>query len=396
MTTATAPADLLKEVDRLKPLISEGSAYAENQRELPANVYDAMFDAGLFSMATPREYGGLESHPVEMLEVWEAVARIDTASAWNLVMNQCVASFFGAYLPAETARQVFGNGPITLAGALNPPAAAVRVEGGWRVTGRVPFASGCSNAQWFAMPAVEMDGDGPKINPETGMPAPFGICFPSNQASILDTWKTYGMRGTGSHDFAVDDMFVSDDFVIPVGPMTNPAPGFEGPLFRMMPWPAIFGEAIVGVGSAAAAVDTAVELCVNKTAAYNATPLKEQQLPQFQIGKAKARVEASRDTLYRAVSDAFDDVSASGALLTVESKVRLQCAASFAAEACAEAVRHVNDAVGSSSIRLEQPFERHFRDTHTLLQHSSKSSPRYSSAGKLMFGVENDWVWLMF
>ena len=71
-------------------------------------------------------------------------------------------------------------------------------------------------------------------------------------------------------------------------------------------------------------------------------------------------------------------------------------AASFAAEACAEAVRLVNDAVGTSSIRIGQPFERHFRDAHTLLQHSDKSSPRYASAGRLMFGLENDWVWLSF
>ena len=83
-------------------------------------------------------------------------------------------------------------------------------------------------------------------------------------------------------------------------------------------------------------------------------------------------------------------------LLSSEAKIRLQLAVSFAAEACAEAVRFVNDVVGTSSIRIGQPFERHFRDAHTLLQHSSKSSPRYGSAGRLMFGLENDWVWLSF
>jgi alkylation response protein AidB-like acyl-CoA dehydrogenase len=179
-------------------------------------------------------------------------------------------------------------------------------------------------------------------------------------------------------------------------PLTQPAPGFEGPLFRMWPWTVILGEATVSVGVAAAAVEDAVQLAKTKTPAYNATPLREQQLAQFQLGKARARVEASRDTLYRAAEAAYDDVEHSGALLSVEAKIRLQLAACFAADACAEAVRWVNDATGASSIREEQPFERHFRDAHTLLQHSSKSSARYGSAGRLMVGLDNDWVWLSF
>jgi alkylation response protein AidB-like acyl-CoA dehydrogenase len=139
-----------------------------------------------------------------------------------------------------------------------------------------------------------------------------------------------------------------------------------------------------------------VHLCKTKTPAYQGTALRDQQLAQFLMGKASARVEASRDTITRAAEFADQDVERSGALLSIEAKTRLQLAASFAAEACAEAVRLVNDAVGTSSIRIGQPFERHFRDTHTLLQHSDKSSPRYASAGRLMFGLENDWVWLSF
>ena len=283
-----------------------------------------------------------------------------------------------------------------MAGALNPPAAATRVAGGWRVTGQFPFGSGCQNAAWLALPAVEMDGDQPKVDPGTGQPAVFGALIRREQATILDTWQTYGMRGTGSHDFAVRDLFIPDQMTFAVGPLTNPSPGFEGPLYRMWPWCGIVGEGIVSVGVAASAVDEAVELCRTKTPAYNTVPLKEQQLAQFQIGKAKARVEAARDTLHRAAAEGYEEVAASGTLLSNEAKVRLQLAVCFAAEACAEAVRLVNDAVGASSIRLRQPFERYFRDAHVLLQHSDKSAARYASAGRLLFGLENDWVWLSF
>jgi alkylation response protein AidB-like acyl-CoA dehydrogenase len=114
------------------------------------------------------------------------------------------------------------------------------------------------------------------------------------------------------------------------------------------------------------------------------------------MGKAKARVEASRDTLHRAASEAYDETALSKKRLSTDAKIRLQLAVSFAAEACAEAVRFVNDSVGASSIRRGSPFERYFRDVHVLLQHSSKSSARYGSAGRLLFALENDWVWLSF
>jgi alkylation response protein AidB-like acyl-CoA dehydrogenase len=387
--------ELLDAVARIRPLIEEHAESAEASRQLSNVVYDAMYQAGLFAMLAPKAYGGLELHPVEAMRVWEEIARIDSAAAWNLVMNQAISAY-AAWLPAEGAREIFRHGPPTTAGALNPPGAATRVDGGWRITGQVPFGSGCHQAQWLAMPAVEMDGDRPKVDPAAGQPKPFAVFFPRSAATILDTWHTVGMRGTGSTDFAVHELFVPDRLTAPICPLNQPAPGFEGPLFRMWPWTAILGEATVSVGVAAVAVDQAVQLCKTKTARYNATPLREQQLVQYQMGKAKARVEASRDTLYRAASAAYDETALSKTRLSADAKVRLQLAVSFAAEACAETVRFVNDAVGASSIRLGSPFERHFRDVHVLLQHSSKSSARYGSAGRLMFGLENDWVWLSF
>jgi indole-3-acetate monooxygenase len=395
LTAGQTTQHLLDAVNRIGPLIAERTTAAEADRQLSADVYNGMYRAGLFTMLAPKARGGIELHPVECMRVWEAIARLDSAAAWNLVMNQAVAGFI-AWLPAQGVDELFRDGVPTVAGALNPPTAAVRADGGWRITGQVPFASGCHHAAWVGLPAVEMVDGQPKLDPETGQPAVFAAFVPRTATTILDTWHTLGMRGTGSCDVAVKDLFVPDRRTARVGPLMRPAPGFEGPLFRMWPLTAILGEATVSVGVAASAVAAAVDLCKTKTPAYNATPLREQQLAQFQLGKARARVEASRDTLYRAAEFAFDDVERSGALLAPEAKIRLQLAACFTAESCAEAVRFVNDVTGTSSIRLGPPFERHFRDAHTLLQHSSKSSARYGSAGRLMLGLDNDWVWLSF
>jgi alkylation response protein AidB-like acyl-CoA dehydrogenase len=382
--TSQALDVLLAAIERIGPLIAGYAAAAEADRQLSGAVYQAMYDAGLFGMLAPKAYGGLELHPAECIQAWEAITRIDAAAAWKLVMNQAVAAF-SAWLPPKGIAEVYAGGIPTMAGALHPPGKAVRVDGGWRITGQVPFGSGCHHAQWLAMPAKEEGAD-----------TPFGAFFPRESATILDTWHTLGMRGTGSADYAVTELFVPEHLTVPVAPLRNPPPGFEGPLFRMWPWTAIIGEATVSVGVAGAAVDAAVHLSRTKTPAYQGTALRDQQLAQFLMGKARARVEASRDTVNRAAEFAYEDVERSGVLLSREAKIRLQLAVSFAAEACAEAVRFVNDVVGTSSIRIGQPFERHFRDTHTLLQHSDKSSPRYASAGRLMFGLENDWVWLDF
>ncbi len=296
-------ADLLDEVERIRPVIEECADTSEADRRLADRAYEAMLNAGLFGMLAPKAHGGLELPITDVLEVWEAVARIDSAAAWNLVMNQSIAAF-AAWLPEEGAKELFAQPPVTVAGALFPPAAARRVDGGWLITGRVPFASGCHNAAWLAMPAVELDGDQPKIDPGTGQPAPFGAFFPRSDAEILDTWHTVGMRGTGSADISVTDLFVPDRRTMPVAPLSKPAPGFEGPLYWMMPFPPILGEATVSVGVAAAAVDDAIEVVSTKVPAYQATPLREQQLAQHGLGKALARVNAARDTLHAAANAA--------------------------------------------------------------------------------------------
>ena len=272
MTNATE--GLLAAVETIRPILLADAQQAETELAPTAATYQAIYDAGLFAMLAPRRYGGLELHLGECMRVWEAVARIDASAAWNLVMNQAIANY-AAWLPEAGVKELFANGIPTTAGALHPPARALRVEGGWRITGQVPFGSGCHHAQWLAMPAQEPGSD-----------ALFAAFFPRQSGTILDTWHTLGMRGTGSTDYRADDLFVPDHLTAPVGPLTNPAPGFEGPLYHMWPLANILGEAVISVGVAASAVDAAVELCRNKTPAYQGVPLQQQQLPQFLIGKA--------------------------------------------------------------------------------------------------------------
>jgi alkylation response protein AidB-like acyl-CoA dehydrogenase len=156
-------SDLLGAIDRIGPLIAEHAAAAEADRQLSDAVCQAMYDGGLYAMMAPKAYGGLELHPMDCIQAWEAVARIDAAAAWNLVMNQAIAAY-SAWLAPRGVAELFASGIPTIAGALHPPAKAVRVEGGWKITGQVPFASGCHYAQWLVMPAQEEGADTPSAS----------------------------------------------------------------------------------------------------------------------------------------------------------------------------------------------------------------------------------------
>jgi alkylation response protein AidB-like acyl-CoA dehydrogenase len=381
MVTTT---DLIDAVSDIRAVLLEEAPKCEIERRVTPRAFQALRDAGLFTLHAPKRFGGLELHPIDCMRIWEAVGRIDSSIAWNAFMTHAGVPPFAAWLSEAGVREVYADGIPSMAGVLAPPLQAERVEGGWRATGSAPFGSGCQNVDWLLVPLTH-----------ESRPV-FAGFIPAKDGIIEDTWHTLGMRGTGSANFGANDVFVPDHLTVDPAPLTNPAPGMDGPLFRMWPWTSILGEAIVAVASAASAVEAAVEHCKNKIPNYQQTVLQDQQLAQYFLGKAAALVEASRDTLYRAAQMAYDDVEHSGKTLSREAKIRLQLATSFAAEACAEATRHVNDAVGTSAIRQTRPFERYFRDVHTIIHHAANSNRRYVDAAKLMLGQETDWIFLIF
>ncbi|MCI0636426.1 MAG: acyl-CoA dehydrogenase family protein, partial [Actinobacteria bacterium] len=280
MTTRT----LLDEVERIRPVLEECSPRGEIERALPDPAYDAMLDAGLFRMLAPKAFGGLELHPVEVCRIVEAVARIDSAAAWNL--NQSVGdAMVAAWLPKQGGEELFALGPDPIfAGGFFPPGPCVRVEGGFRVTARTSFASGCHRAQWLLVPIVEVADDRSRFDPRTEDPPPLVAFVPRDEVDLLDTWHTSGMRGTFSADVSVDDVFVPDRRVALIEPERERAPGFSGPLYALWPWPVILGETAVSIGIAAAAVDELVDLATRKNPSYSRTPHHHPEVAHHHAG----------------------------------------------------------------------------------------------------------------
>src|SRR5262245_31149250 len=199
----------------LAPLIRDCADEAERERRLPARVAAAMASAGLYRVAAPRSIGGGECDPRTQIETIEIVSAADGAAGWNLMIGIENMGFLGAALPLETARKLYADPGLIVAGALNPLGRAQPVAGGYRVTGQWPFASGCHNADWFWGQCVVTDGDEP-ARAERGGPVLREVLIPSTEFQILDTWHVSGLRGSGSHDVAAHDVFVPEERVTAV------------------------------------------------------------------------------------------------------------------------------------------------------------------------------------
>jgi alkylation response protein AidB-like acyl-CoA dehydrogenase len=389
MASSAAIPDLLIRVSGIASILRASAAESERDRRLSALAVDAMKAAGLYRLCRPKALGGLEADALTALRVLEEVSRIDAAAGWNLQIC-CGGYCFGAWLPEEGGLDLGREPNAIVAGAVAPPGRAIPVEGGYRVTGRWPFASGCNHADWLLGAAFIFDGDEPRKG-ENGVPLLLLLAFPASELQIVDTWHTLGMRGTGSHDIAAADVFVPERHAGIWKPLAQRPPAFAGPLYRLSVWFPVAALATPALGTARAAIDALIELSGKKTPAYTRSPLAQRPVVQTQIAQAEALLGAARAYFYQVLGEAWTTV-ADGEPLSMRQKMDVQLATSHAIKSAADIATLVHQAAGTTGIRNEQPFERFFRDAHTITQHAFGSAARFESVGKLLLGQETDWA----
>jgi alkylation response protein AidB-like acyl-CoA dehydrogenase len=388
-TTASAPAiELLEKVRQIEPELRASAADAESFRRLPEASFRAMRNQRLYDMWKPRAFGGLETDPVTAFRVFEEVSRIDSAAGWNLQLASG-AEMFGAWFPDEGAREAFGAGAI-LAGSFFPPRRAVPVEGGYRITGQQSFVSGVHNAtSIIGMANIYDNGGGPRLAPNGAPVGLLAVC-PAAEVEIVDNWRTLGMRGTGSHDVRAHDVFVPARRTAIFGPLDQPGSAYQTPLYRLTLWATLSALGTVALGIARAAIDDLLALASRKTPSYTVRPLRERDTVHAAVGEAQATLNAARAGLYEAIREPWES-ALEGHTIDMPGKMKLQMAGTHAAQAAARVVDIVHAAAGASGIREEYPFQRHFRDAHTITQHAFISASRYESAGQYYLGVPVEW-----
>lgn len=391
MTTIerTTVDDLLANAERIRPIIEEHAQRGEVERQLAPQVYEAMRDAGLFRIWIPARYGGHELSPSEGYRVFERLSEIDGAVGWNLNQHAAVSSM--ASWLRDGLDEIYGDPDAVFCGVFWPAGSAVEVPGGFKVSANVRFASGCKYSKWMLAAAVVMDGDQPRIDPDTGGPDFLATWIKMDEGLIKETWRTMGMRATGSNDVVVDNVFVPSHRAARVFkvPAARPA-ALPSPIYGMVPWPGVQAHAAVPVGIARAAVKKLIHLAETKVPNFFETPIRERGVVQTQAAEAKALVDAASAYL-ASTADAACAAIAAGKPLDNALKIPLQLSSSFCATATMQAMALVQQAAGTSLIRDEAGFEKLFRDANTIVQHAAVQTGRYESTGKVMFGLPSDW-----
>jgi alkylation response protein AidB-like acyl-CoA dehydrogenase len=370
-------ASLVDIARSLEPVIREHAAALEEGR-IPPPLVEALYDAGVFQAMLPREVGGLEVDPVEWLRMVEEFARINSSVGWLAFIQSGVGLTFLDPERFERFRERVGGRMMIAMSLGRIGGKAVRVEGGYRVTGRWPFASGSPFATWLGGMSFVADADGSPTLDASGQPRRLLAIWPADQARLIDTWDGLGLRGTGSGDFEISDLFVPDDQVNPgfYGP-----PAYDRALFRIKEMPEV-GHGAHALGIAAGAVQSFVD-AVNMKPLPGSTrhqAMGHMQAHQIAFARADVLVRAARALLHETVRAAYAD-AATHPELSPELRVRLREANIFAVRSAKEAVGLIFDMAGSSAVYRGRPIEKAFRDINTAGNHTNYVETAYAAIG---------------
>jgi alkylation response protein AidB-like acyl-CoA dehydrogenase len=381
-TAVQSPVDVARDFG---PLIRSYADEIEATRELPRPLFEALAAAGLFHLALPRTLGCPEIDLPTYVQVIEAIATADASTAW--VMNQgSIFATYAARMPSDVARAIWVDTPRGVVS--NTPAAtaeAVVVPGGYRVTGRQGFSTGCRHAAWHAPHAQVIEHGKPRLLPNGKLETRY-LFVPVAEAERLDTWHVRGLRGTGTHEFAVHDVFVPAERSV----LAVDAPVLEtGPLYQI-PRTLLFasGDAAVALGAARNCLNIFYELAGVKTPRAMPGLLRDQSMVQNEVGHAEADIRAVRAFLMEAVQEVWAAVTAG--ILTMEQRATLRIATTHTIRQAIKVVDAIYTAAGATAIYDGHLLQRIFQDMHVISQHAQSRLAHYELVGRYWLGLPVD------
>jgi alkylation response protein AidB-like acyl-CoA dehydrogenase len=375
----------LEAAQDLAPTIRSCADEIEKNRELPQPLFEALAAAGFFQLLIPRGVGGAEIDLPTYVLVLEALGKADASTAW--VVNQCaVFATYAAQMPRDVARLIWIDTPHSVVANTNTATAeVVVVPGGYRVSGRQGFSSGCRSAAWLAARGVVKENGQPKLS--NGHPEERFLFVPAAEVDIVDTWNVRGMRGTGTHHFIVKDVVVpAERTVLQAG-----APILEsGPLYQFSRR-LLFatGDAAVALGTARACLEAFSELASAKKPRLAQATLRDQPTIQASVGRSEAQLRSGRAFLFESVRDAWSEAVSGGAIGS-DRRAILRLATTHAIRMAVEVVYSVYNACGVTSIFEGNSIQRYFQDVHVISQHAQSSLANYELIGKHVLGLKVD------
>jgi indole-3-acetate monooxygenase len=389
------PADpkLIEAARRLAPVIRQYNEEAERERRLSPPVLAALHEAGLLRMCTPRSLGGLETDPITRALVIEEISGHDTAAGWTLA-NPLDWAYLCSGLPDEGAEEIYAHPNVVIAAQFGRPMQATSSPGGYRITGRAPFVSNCHDANWIATTATVAESR--SASEAKGEPKLLMVYLPRENCQIVDTWHVMGMRGTGSNDIAVAEVFVPTARTFPFVPEFTPGSHYHGALYRF-PLIGVVASNMPPLVLAVArrAIEEVSALAHDKVPVASSTALRGRASAQSKLARAEAAVRSARVFLFDTLSEAWA-AAVAGETISLRQKADVLLAMTNAVSSGVKAVELMCSVAGTSGIYTRSPLERYFRDVQVIRHHAFAAETRYETVGQVYLGVPPDFPALAF
>ncbi|SLN59941.1 Flavin-dependent monooxygenase, oxygenase subunit HsaA [Aquimixticola soesokkakensis] len=343
-------------------------------RHIPQDIVEGFKSVGVYRAFVPTKFGGDALTPMAFLQLVETISAADASAGW--VASFGVSSTYLAALPPETFAQIYGNNPDTVfAGGLFPPQKALRVAGGVQVSGRWSWCSGAMGADLLGG-GIKVDGD--------DTPLPRTAVMPRDRITIDETWRTIGLRATGSHDLVVEKVVVPEDWTFVRG-----APSvMEDAIFRY-PAMALAAQvlAVVALGAAREALDFIRNEAAGKASITGAPTAGSRPYVQAHLARAEGKLAGARAQFFDATAQAWDELQ-HAPNVSRETHVRLRLASTVAAHEGAEVARLAFVMGGASAMMADHPLGRLMVDAACVAQHAFMGEGTWTSAGAAMFGEQ--------
>lgn len=392
--SAPTGADYRARVRALAPALAASGDDIDTRRELPEPIVEALIEGGLFRLLLPRSLGGAELLPADYVPIVEEIAKTDASTAWCINQNSG-CSMSAAYLDPAVACEIFGGKRGILAWGPGPGEARA-VEGGYRVTATWAFASGSHHASWLGCHAPVVESNGTPRLGKGGAQVVRTMLFPKSATRFTDIWHTMGLRGTGSDQYSVTDLFVPDAYTLPsVASRSEEAVRREDGLLYRFSSLQLYAAGFAGVamGIARSTLDAFIELARDKIPRGARKTMRDNNVTQAQTAQSEARLRSARTFLFDALEETAAHIAAGGDN-DLERRMAIRLAATFAIHQSVEIVDTLYLAAGATAIFNVNSFERRFRDVHTVAQQLQGRQQHFETVGQYLLGLDADMGWL--
>lgn len=382
MSDRSSRHPLIEAAQALAPEIRAAAERIEREQTIPAAIIEGLRRAGFFRADLPKAYGGDELEPLVIFEALERLARADASTAWVALIISANPHLLGNALADHVWREMFRDPDTATAGNLAPNGRAWAVDGGYRIAGHWKYGSGSAYCRYLVSGCVLYEGEQPSLGADGEPELRWAIHRTSDCKLLSDSWNTTGLRGTGSYDYVIEELFVPADWTFRVGDTRYPQP-IPAYAFPALPFA---GLGAIALGMAREAIESVKGLGERKRRGFRIL-MKEDPAVQIRIGEAEARVGAARSYLVDTLRD-LQRTFGQGGGLSAEQRAHFRLALTHGVRSAVETVDRMYALAGGPAIQHGGVLDRILRDVHTASTQIQVNESTYLKAGRLLLGLD--------